>query len=183
MERLVCLCACVCVHTAPALSLSLSLTPCFFPHTLVFSLSLSLPLCVQVVDLGVMTPCERILDAAVAEKADVVGLSGLITPSLEEMVTVAKEMERRKLKVRPRPPWGAACILSSDRSLLVSSLCLSLCSPGRPLFPSPSLPFPHSYSLTHSLTHSLFSTYIDPAADRRCDHEQDAHGGQDRPSL
>ena len=44
----------------------------------------------RVVDLGVMTPCEKILDAAVAEKADIVGLSGLITPSLEEMVNVAK---------------------------------------------------------------------------------------------
>ena len=50
------------------------------------------------VDLGVMTPWEKILDAAVAEKADIIGLSGLITPSLDEMVTVAKRMEERKLK-------------------------------------------------------------------------------------
>jgi 5-methyltetrahydrofolate--homocysteine methyltransferase len=49
----------------------------------------------EVVDLGVMVPADRILDAAAAEGADVVGLSGLITPSLDEMVTVAKEMERR----------------------------------------------------------------------------------------
>jgi len=49
----------------------------------------------QVVDLGVMVPAEKILDAAVAEGVDVVGLSGLITPSLDEMEHVAKEMERR----------------------------------------------------------------------------------------
>ena len=48
-----------------------------------------------------MTPCEKILDAAIAEKADIIGLSGLITPSLEELVSVAKEMERRNFKVRP----------------------------------------------------------------------------------
>ena len=48
----------------------------------------------DVVDLGVMVPCERILETAVRENADFVGLSGLITPSLEEMAHVAKEMER-----------------------------------------------------------------------------------------
>jgi 5-methyltetrahydrofolate--homocysteine methyltransferase len=53
----------------------------------------------EVVDLGVMVPADRILDAAAAEGADVVGLSGLITPSLDEMVTVAKEMERRGMRV------------------------------------------------------------------------------------
>ena len=51
----------------------------------------------DVVDLGVMVPCEKILDTAVAEDADIIGLSGLITPSLDEMVTVAREMERRGL--------------------------------------------------------------------------------------
>ncbi|HEY3576976.1 MAG TPA: methionine synthase, partial [Gaiellaceae bacterium] len=49
----------------------------------------------DVVDLGVMVPAERILDVAVEEEADVVGLSGLITPSLDQMVDVAREMERR----------------------------------------------------------------------------------------
>ena len=49
----------------------------------------------DVVDLGVMVPAERILDTAVEEEADVVGLSGLITPSLDQMVDVAREMERR----------------------------------------------------------------------------------------
>ena len=51
----------------------------------------------EVVDLGVMVPADRILDTAVEEGADVVGLSGLITPSLDEMVDVAREMERRGL--------------------------------------------------------------------------------------
>lgn len=51
----------------------------------------------EVVDLGVMVPADKILDAAKREKVDVIGLSGLITPSLDEMVHVAKEMEREKL--------------------------------------------------------------------------------------
>ena len=53
----------------------------------------------DVIDLGVMVPAATILDTAVAAGADVIGLSGLITPSLDEMVSVAAEMERRGLKV------------------------------------------------------------------------------------
>ena len=53
----------------------------------------------EVVDLGVMVPAEKIIDAAIEKKVDFVGLSGLITPSLEEMVHVAAEMERRKLNL------------------------------------------------------------------------------------
>jgi 5-methyltetrahydrofolate--homocysteine methyltransferase len=49
----------------------------------------------RVVDLGVMVPTQAILDAAKEHKADIIGLSGLITPSLDEMVTVASEMERQ----------------------------------------------------------------------------------------
>jgi len=49
----------------------------------------------EVVDLGVMVPTDRILTTAVEQKVDIIGLSGLITPSLDEMVHVAKEMERR----------------------------------------------------------------------------------------
>lgn len=49
----------------------------------------------DVVDLGVMVPAQKILDAARTEKADIIGLSGLITPSLDEMVNVASEMERQ----------------------------------------------------------------------------------------
>lgn len=51
----------------------------------------------DVVDLGVMVPPEKIIEAARREKVDVVGLSGLITPSLDEMVYVAKEMQREKM--------------------------------------------------------------------------------------
>ena len=53
----------------------------------------------EIHDLGVMVPAEKILDAAKNENADFVGLSGLITPSLDEMVHVATEMERREMKV------------------------------------------------------------------------------------
>ena len=53
----------------------------------------------KVIDLGVMTPCERILETAIKEKADIIGLSGLITPSLDEMIFVAKEMQRLNINV------------------------------------------------------------------------------------
>ena len=53
----------------------------------------------DVVDLGVMVPAQRILDIAKAENADMIGLSGLITPSLEEMSHVAKEMQRQEFHV------------------------------------------------------------------------------------
>ncbi|MEV0730278.1 methionine synthase [Polymorphospora sp. NPDC050346] len=53
----------------------------------------------EVIDLGVMVPATKILDTAVAERADAIGLSGLITPSLDEMVNVAKEMDRRGIRL------------------------------------------------------------------------------------
>jgi 5-methyltetrahydrofolate--homocysteine methyltransferase len=53
----------------------------------------------DVIDLGVMVSCEKILERAKAEKADLIGLSGLITPSLDEMVHVAREMERQGFKL------------------------------------------------------------------------------------
>ena len=53
----------------------------------------------EIIDLGVMVPCETIIKTAIAENADMIGLSGLITPSLDEMVTVAKEMQRKGLKL------------------------------------------------------------------------------------
>ena len=53
----------------------------------------------EVIDLGVMVPCEKILERAKAENADLIGLSGLITPSLDEMVHVAREMERQGFKL------------------------------------------------------------------------------------
>ena len=52
----------------------------------------------EIIDIGVMVPAEKILEIALREKVDVIGLSGLITPSLDEMVHVAKEMERLGMK-------------------------------------------------------------------------------------
>jgi len=53
----------------------------------------------EIIDLGVMVPFEKIIEEAVKQKVDVIGLSGLITPSLDEMVTVAKEMEKANLAI------------------------------------------------------------------------------------
>ena len=53
----------------------------------------------EVIDLGVMVPADKILDAATEHQADIVGLSGLITPSLEEMIHVAREMDRRGMQL------------------------------------------------------------------------------------
>ncbi|MGC8774582.1 MAG: methionine synthase [Chlorobaculum sp.] len=97
----------------------------------------------DVIDIGVMMPCDKILDAVVKEKPDVLGLSGLITPSLEEMAHVAKEMERLGMKIpliiggattskvhtavklAPRYPSGAVVhVLDASRSVpVVSNLC------------------------------------------------------------
>ncbi len=89
----------------------------------------------RVVDLGVMVPAARILQAAADEKAAMIGLSGLITPSLDEMVSVAREMERRGLRVplliggattsRPHtavkiaPEYGATTVYVPDASRVV----------------------------------------------------------------
>jgi 5-methyltetrahydrofolate--homocysteine methyltransferase len=53
----------------------------------------------EVIDLGVMVPVQKILETAIAEKADMIGLSGLITPSLEEMSQVAREMQRQNFTI------------------------------------------------------------------------------------
>ena len=53
----------------------------------------------EVIDLGVMVPCEKILQTAIDQRANMIGLSGLITPSLEEMVHVAREMDRREMEL------------------------------------------------------------------------------------
>ena len=89
----------------------------------------------EVVDLGVMVPCDRILQTAIDEKADLIGLSGLITPSLDEMVFVAKEMERRSIRlplliggattsrqhtaVKIAPEYGQATVHVLDASRVV----------------------------------------------------------------
>ncbi|MCP4180047.1 MAG: methionine synthase [bacterium] len=53
----------------------------------------------EIIDLGVMVPCSEIIAVAIKEKADIIGLSGLITPSLDEMINVADEMEKAGLKI------------------------------------------------------------------------------------
>jgi len=53
----------------------------------------------EVIDLGVMVPCEKILQTAIENQVDIIGLSGLITPSLDEMVHIAKEMQRQGFKI------------------------------------------------------------------------------------
>jgi 5-methyltetrahydrofolate--homocysteine methyltransferase len=100
----------------------------------------------EVLDLGVMVPASMILDTAVEESCDVVGLSGLITPSLDEMVNVAKEMERRELDlplliggattskqhtaVRIAPEYSEPTLHVLDASRVVA-IVSSLLDPGR----------------------------------------------------
>ena len=97
----------------------------------------------EVIDLGVMVSCDRILEEAAARKVDIIGLSGLITPSLDEMVFVAKEMEHRKLTtplliggattsrqhtaVKIAPEYGHATVhvLDASRAVDVVSSLLS----------------------------------------------------------
>ncbi|HNE49905.1 MAG TPA: methionine synthase [Chitinophagales bacterium] len=97
----------------------------------------------EIIDLGVMVPCDKILDAAIKENADIIGLSGLITPSLDEMVFVAKEMKRRGMKqplliggattskihtaVKIEPNYNQATIhvLDASRSVPVASSLLN----------------------------------------------------------
>ena len=98
----------------------------------------------EVVDLGVMVPCERILETARRENADFIGLSGLITPSLDEMVHVAREMQRQDFKVplliggattspahtsvKIAPEYRAAVVYVKDASRSVS-VCQTLANP------------------------------------------------------
>ncbi len=96
----------------------------------------------EVIDLGVMVTCSKILEVAVTEKVDAIGLSGLITPSLEEMAFVAKEMERLGLdiplvvggattselhtavKIEPNYSGGVVCVSDASKSVGVfKNLC------------------------------------------------------------
>jgi 5-methyltetrahydrofolate--homocysteine methyltransferase len=104
----------------------------------------------EVIDLGVMVPADRILDTAVEKRCDLVGLSGLITPSLDEMVHVAKEMERRKLPqplliggattsrqhtaVRIAPAFEGATVHVQDASRAVGVVASLLDGAARPDF-------------------------------------------------
>ncbi|KAG9346044.1 hypothetical protein JZ751_007860 [Albula glossodonta] len=96
----------------------------------------------RVIDLGVMTPCDKILKEAINHKADIIGLSGLITPSLDEMIYVAKEMERlgmktplliggattskthTAVKIAPRYSAPVVHVLDASRSVVVCSQLL-----------------------------------------------------------
>ncbi len=100
----------------------------------------------QVTNLGVMVPCDQILQTALDEQADLIGLSGLITPSLDEMVHVAREMERRSFKtplliggattskqhtaVKIAPGFGESTVHVSDASR-VAGVVSSLLDPAR----------------------------------------------------
>ena len=97
----------------------------------------------EVIDLGVMVSADRILDSAIDEKVDIIGLSGLITPSLDEMVHVAREMERRgftlpmliggattsklhtAVKIAPRYSHATVHVLDASRAVGVVSTLLS----------------------------------------------------------
>jgi len=97
----------------------------------------------DVIDLGVMVPADKILDTAEKEKADIIGLSGLITPSLDEMVHVAAEMKRRgmqqplliggattsrmhtAIKIAPQYDNGVVHVLDASRSVTVAGSLLS----------------------------------------------------------
>ena len=102
----------------------------------------------EVVDLGVMVPAQKILDTAKEQKADIIGLSGLITPSLDEMVTLAKEMQRQgftvplliggattsrahtAVKIAPAYKGPVVWVKDASRSVPVASSLLS--AEGRP---------------------------------------------------
>lgn len=97
----------------------------------------------DIIDLGVMVPTDKILDTAVKENVDIIGLSGLITPSLDEMVHVAHEMKRRNMtqplliggattsrmhtavKIAPQYDNGVIHVLDASRSVTVASSLLS----------------------------------------------------------
>lgn len=97
----------------------------------------------DIIDMGVMVPAEKILETAQREKADIIGLSGLITPSLDEMVHIAKEMKRRGMtqplliggattsrmhtavKIAPEYPGKVVHVLDASRSVTVAGSLLS----------------------------------------------------------
>ncbi len=97
----------------------------------------------DIIDLGVMVPTDRILDEAQKQQVDIIGLSGLITPSLDEMVHVAREMKRRNMtqplliggattsrthtavKIAPEYDHGVVYVLDASRSVTTVSSLLS----------------------------------------------------------
>jgi len=145
----------------------------------------------KVIDLGVMTPCDKIIKTAIEEKVDVIGLSGLITPSLDEMVFVAKELKKHGLKIplliggmllslvrssphllyaRPFAPPLSGLSLWSLSGLSLSGLSL------------------WSLSLWSLSLLSLLSLSLSPlppllSLHARCHHFESAHSSQDFPQL
>jgi 5-methyltetrahydrofolate--homocysteine methyltransferase len=127
----------------------------------------------DVVDLGVMVPADRILDTAVEEDCDVVGLSGLITPSLDEMVHVADEMERRGL----------------DLPLLIGGATTSRQHTAVKIAPAYGRPTLHV--LDASRVVGIVSDLLEPERRERLDHENRAaqerlrqlHGEKERKPL
>jgi 5-methyltetrahydrofolate--homocysteine methyltransferase len=107
----------------------------------------------EVIDLGVMVPADRILDTAIDEGANVVGLSGLITPSLDQMVDVAKEMERRKL----------------DLPLLIGGATTSRQHTAVKIAPEYSEPTVHVHDASRVV--GVVSALLDPARRARLDTE------------
>ncbi|MFN9802938.1 MAG: methionine synthase [Bacteroidota bacterium] len=97
----------------------------------------------DIIDMGVMVPAEKILETAQREKVDIIGLSGLITPSLDEMVHIAREMKRRGMnqplliggattsrmhtavKIAPEYPGKVVHVLDASRSVTVAGSLLS----------------------------------------------------------
>ncbi len=97
----------------------------------------------DIIDMGVMVPADKILETAQREKADIIGLSGLITPSLDEMVHIAKEMKRRGMtqplliggattsrihtavKIAPEYQEGVVHVLDASRSVTVAGSLLN----------------------------------------------------------
>lgn len=97
----------------------------------------------EIIDLGVMVPKEKIIETAIKENVDLIGLSGLITPSLDEMISVVEEMERRKLsipimiggattskihtalKIAPKYSHTVIHVLDASKSVTVASSLLS----------------------------------------------------------
>jgi 5-methyltetrahydrofolate--homocysteine methyltransferase len=127
----------------------------------------------EVIDLGVMVAAERILDTAVEEEANVVGLSGLITPSLDQMVDVAREMERRGM----------------DLPLLIGGATTSRQHTAVRIAPAYSQPVVHV--LDASRVVGVVSSLLDPGrretldAENRADQERlrDLHAEKERKPL
>jgi 5-methyltetrahydrofolate--homocysteine methyltransferase len=136
----------------------------------------------DVIDMGVMVPCEKILDRAKQENADVIGLSGLITPSLDEMVHVAREMERlgfklplliggattsrahTAIKIAPHYSQPVVHVLDASRAVPVTTSLLS--EEGKPSFVKQHFAEYEALRKSHSATRQSAVT-LDEARRRR----------------